>query len=76
MISFNARRHRKSGTIMREFAEILETIAHGPVRKRAVTNLGVLNEALGARQAELVFTRHAHRPEWIDDPAHFRHCFD
>lgn len=30
---------------MREFAEILESVAHGPVKKRAVTNLGVLNEA-------------------------------
>lgn len=30
---------------MKEFAEILETIAHAPIRKRAVTNLGVLNEA-------------------------------
>lgn len=31
---------------MREFAEILESVAHGPVKKRAaVTNLGVLNGA-------------------------------
>ena len=27
------------------FAEILETIAHAPVRKRAITNYEVLNEA-------------------------------
>jgi enamine deaminase RidA (YjgF/YER057c/UK114 family) len=30
---------------MIEFAEILETIAHAPIQKRAVTNHGVLNEA-------------------------------
>ena len=30
---------------MSAFAEIIETIAHAPVKKRAVTNLGVLNEA-------------------------------
>jgi len=27
------------------FADILETIAHAPIQKRAMTNLGVLNEA-------------------------------
>jgi 2-iminobutanoate/2-iminopropanoate deaminase len=31
--------------IMIEFAEILETIAHAPIQKRAMTNHGVLNEA-------------------------------
>ncbi len=30
---------------MSAFGEILETIAHAPVKKRAVTNHGVLNEA-------------------------------
>jgi len=30
---------------MIELTEILETIAHAPVKKRAMTNLGVLNEA-------------------------------
>ncbi len=30
---------------MIEFAEILDTIAHAPIEKRAMTNLGVLNEA-------------------------------
>ncbi len=30
---------------MIEFADILETIAHAPIRKRAMTNHGVLNEA-------------------------------
>ena len=30
---------------MSAFAEILETIAHAPVKKRAITNYGVLNEA-------------------------------
>lgn len=30
---------------MSELAEILKTIAHAPIQKRAVTNLGVLNEA-------------------------------
>jgi 2-iminobutanoate/2-iminopropanoate deaminase len=30
---------------MSAFAELLETISHAPVNKRAVTNLGVLNEA-------------------------------
>ena len=30
---------------MSTFAELLETIAHAPIEKRAVTNLGVLNEA-------------------------------
>lgn len=30
---------------MSTFAEILETIAHAPIEKRAITNHGVLNEA-------------------------------
>src|SRR6201987_6453739 len=30
---------------MIEFAEILETIAHAPIQKRAIANHGVLNEA-------------------------------
>jgi enamine deaminase RidA (YjgF/YER057c/UK114 family) len=30
---------------MNGFAEILETIAHAPIEKRAITNHGVLNEA-------------------------------
>src|SRR5215471_18839323 len=30
---------------MIEFAEILNNIAHAPIQKRAMTNLGVLNEA-------------------------------
>jgi 2-iminobutanoate/2-iminopropanoate deaminase len=30
---------------MNDFAGILETIAHAPIEKRAMTNLGVLNEA-------------------------------
>ncbi len=30
---------------MSAFAEILETIAHAPIEKRAITNPGVLNEA-------------------------------
>ena len=30
---------------MIEFAEILDTITHAPIQKRAMTNLGVLNEA-------------------------------
>ena len=30
---------------MIEFAEILDTIAHSPIEKRAMTNLGMLNEA-------------------------------
>lgn len=30
---------------MIEFAEILESIAHAPIEKRAITNHGVLNEA-------------------------------
>lgn len=30
---------------MTALAEILETIAHAPIQKRAMTNLGVLNEA-------------------------------
>lgn len=30
---------------MSAFADVLETIAHAPIQKRAVTNLGVLNEA-------------------------------
>ena len=30
---------------MNAFAEILETIAHAPIKKRAMTNHGVLNEA-------------------------------
>jgi enamine deaminase RidA (YjgF/YER057c/UK114 family) len=30
---------------MKEFAEILEAIAHAPVKKRAITNQAVLNEA-------------------------------
>lgn len=30
---------------MSAFADLLETISHAPIEKRAVTNLGVLNEA-------------------------------
>ncbi len=30
---------------MNSFAEILDTIAHAPIQKRAITNHGVLNEA-------------------------------
>jgi 2-iminobutanoate/2-iminopropanoate deaminase len=30
---------------MIEFAELLDTIAHAPIQKRAITNHGVLNEA-------------------------------
>lgn len=30
---------------MSTFAEVLETIAHAPIQKRAITNHGVLNEA-------------------------------
>jgi 2-iminobutanoate/2-iminopropanoate deaminase len=30
---------------MKEFTEILEAIAHGPIKKRAITNHEVLNEA-------------------------------
>ena len=30
---------------MSSFAKVLETIAHAPIAKRAITNLGVLNEA-------------------------------
>lgn len=30
---------------MNAFAEILDTIVHAPIQKRAITNLGVLNEA-------------------------------
>ena len=30
---------------MNAFADILETIAHAPIQKRAMTNHGVLNEA-------------------------------
>ena len=32
---------------MSAFAGIIETVAHKPVSKRAITNLGVLNEAYG-----------------------------
>jgi enamine deaminase RidA (YjgF/YER057c/UK114 family) len=35
----------KEGSKMNTFADILETIAHAPIQKRAVTNHGVLNEA-------------------------------
>ena len=31
--------------MMIDVAEVLETIGHAPIRKRAMTNLGVLNEA-------------------------------
>ena len=30
---------------MNSFADVLETIGHAPIKKRAMTNLGVLNEA-------------------------------
>jgi len=30
---------------MTEFAEVLSTLAHGPIKKRAITNHAVLNEA-------------------------------
>jgi 2-iminobutanoate/2-iminopropanoate deaminase len=36
---------KEEGSKMNTFADILETIAHAPVQKRAVTNHGVLNEA-------------------------------
>ena len=42
-------------------------------RKRAITNLGVLNEAYRLCQAKLIFARHAHRPERPDDSADLRH---
>jgi 2-iminobutanoate/2-iminopropanoate deaminase len=35
----------KEQSNMSTFAEILETIAHAPIQKRAITNHGVLNEA-------------------------------
>jgi 2-iminobutanoate/2-iminopropanoate deaminase len=35
----------KGVNTMSAFTEILETIAHAPIKKRAVTNHGVLNEA-------------------------------
>src|SRR5271157_4023022 len=38
-------RTKRSHTTMNAFAEILDTIAHAPIQKRAMTNHGVLNEA-------------------------------
>jgi enamine deaminase RidA (YjgF/YER057c/UK114 family) len=38
-------RIRKEQSNMSSFAEVLETIAHAPIAKHAMTNLGVLNEA-------------------------------
>jgi enamine deaminase RidA (YjgF/YER057c/UK114 family) len=39
-----AKTHKEKSNVS-SFAEILETIAHAPIRKRAMTNHGVLNEA-------------------------------
>lgn len=38
------KKHKEQSN-MSSFAEVLETIAHAPVAKRSITNLGVLNEA-------------------------------
>ena len=38
---------------MSAFAELLETIGHAPIQKRAVTNLGVLNEAYAYATASI-----------------------
>jgi enamine deaminase RidA (YjgF/YER057c/UK114 family) len=37
--------HGANKTMSNAFAAILETIAHAPIQKQAMTNLGVLNEA-------------------------------
>lgn len=44
-MGFDNTEHNKEQFNMSAFAEILETIALAPVKKRAITNHGVLNEA-------------------------------
>ena len=61
---------------MSAIAEILETIAHAPVKKRAITNHNVLNEAFAYAKAQFVFARHEDRFERADDSADLRHSFD
>jgi enamine deaminase RidA (YjgF/YER057c/UK114 family) len=38
-------KNKEQDKMRTSFAEILETIAHAPIQKRAITNHGVLNEA-------------------------------
>jgi 2-iminobutanoate/2-iminopropanoate deaminase len=38
-------RNREGADPMNELMNVFESIAHGPIKKRAITNLGVLNEA-------------------------------
>jgi enamine deaminase RidA (YjgF/YER057c/UK114 family) len=40
-----AARNREGADPMNELMNVFESIAHGPIKKRAITNLGVLNEA-------------------------------
>jgi enamine deaminase RidA (YjgF/YER057c/UK114 family) len=44
-MEFGSTKQNKEQSKMSTFAEILETIAHAPIEKRAITNHGVLNEA-------------------------------
>ena len=90
-IDFQGRRHlgchrqgfkpRNSSTAIRSiimiaFAEILETIAHAPIQKRAMTNHGVLNEAYAYAKPSSFSRGHAHRSERTDDPADLGHGLD
>ena len=58
---------------MIEFAEILETIAHAPIQKRAMTNHGVLNEAYAYAKPSSFSRGMRIDLERTDHPAHLGH---
>ena len=57
----SASKEKRSGEaiVMNDFGDILEAIGHAPIRKRAITNHGVLNEAFAYSKPELVFAGNA-----------------
>jgi 2-iminobutanoate/2-iminopropanoate deaminase len=61
---------------MNAFAEILEAIAHAPVKKRAMTNHGVLNEAFAYAKPSSFSRGMRIDSERPDDSADLRHRFD
>ena len=61
---------------MNAFADILETIAHAPIEKRAMTNHGVLNEAYAYAKPSSFSRGMRIDIGGVDDPADLRHGFD
>ncbi len=57
-------------------SEILETIAHAPIQKRAMTNHGVLNEAYAYAKPSSFSRGMRIDLERTDDPADFGHRID